>query len=328
MKICIFSKNSIGGSFLDWSIHYLSGQNYYYSSKLQYLIPLVENPISTGNAHKHQKNHPAGAAEVDAYLTDCIARECDLYSMYAAPAQYVDISQTHNVDFLPTNIDLIKNLQADDTAKMFSIFNKQQAAIIHLTGESKIPLYFSATRAVPLSIFDSSKPVSPLESLIEKDNFFFSDSTKYTDIWDLREKLALNRCKQDPETHIPYQHLKLDCQEFWHYGEDVMLRVMNYLGLTLDLTRFCLWKEIYYKWTKIHSRGMIFHYNCEHIVNCIVNNWSYEINLTFEEEVIVQQFLIYKHNLNLKTWQLKKFPSNTKQLHLLLEPNTHPITTY
>ena len=35
--------------------------------------------------------------------------------------------------------------------------------------------------------------------------------------------------------------------------------------------------------------------------------------------------LIYKYGLNLKTWQLEKFPNNTKQLHELLEENIHPI---
>ena len=42
------------------------------------------------------------------------------------------------------------------------------------------------------------------------------------------------------------------------------------------------------------------------------------------QEAIVQHILIYKYNLNLKNWQLKKFPDNTQDLHKLLETNIHP----
>ena len=42
------------------------------------------------------------------------------------------------------------------------------------------------------------------------------------------------------------------------------------------------------------------------------------------QEAFIQRELIYKHNLNLKTFQLEKF-INTQQLHNLLEPNIHPL---
>jgi hypothetical protein len=71
-----------------------------------------------------------------------------------------------------------------------------------------------------------------------------------------------------------------------------------------------------------------FCYNYKHIVDSVVNNWYYQIDLTFEQEVVIQHCLIYQHNLNLKTWELTKFPSNTQDLHKLLEPNIHPITQY
>ena len=61
-------------------------------------------------------------------------------------------------------------------------------------------------------------------------------------------------------------------------------------------------------------------------MDAIVNNWHYEIDLTFEQEVIVQHCLIYQHGLNLKTWQLEQFPRNTRDLHRLLEPNTHTVS--
>jgi hypothetical protein len=68
-----------------------------------------------------------------------------------------------------------------------------------------------------------------------------------------------------------------------------------------------------------------FEYNYKHIVESIVNNWSYPIDLTFDQEIVIQHCLIYHYGLNLKTWQLEKFPNNTQDLHKLLEPNIHPL---
>jgi hypothetical protein len=48
-------------------------------------------------------------------------------------------------------------------------------------------------------------------------------------------------------------------------------------------------------------------------------------NLDFYKEVIIQNALLYKQNLNLKNWQLEKFPANTQDLHKLLEPNIHQL---
>jgi len=52
----------------------------------------------------------------------------------------------------------------------------------------------------------------------------------------------------------------------------------------------------------------------------------FELNLN--QEASIQHVLIYKYDLNLKTWGLEKFPNNTKKLHELLEPNIHKITQY
>ena len=49
---------------------------------------------------------------------------------------------------------------------------------------------------------------------------------------------------------------------------------------------------------------------------------SFELDIM--QEAAIQRELIYKYNLNFKTWQLEKFQS-TRQLHALLEPNIHSL---
>ena len=52
-----------------------------------------------------------------------------------------------------------------------------------------------------------------------------------------------------------------------------------------------------------------------------------KFNLDIVQEATIQHELLYKHNLNLKTWQLEKF-MDSKQLHSLLEPNIyHKLNT-
>ena len=75
---------------------------------------------------------------------------------------------------------------------------------------------------------------------------------------------------------------------------------------------------------------MLFVAYFDKIINYIIEGYELNLdkfNLDLVQEAAIQHELIYKHNLNLKTWQLTKF-TNTRQLHNLLEPNIHPLTTY
>ena len=94
----------------------------------------------------------------------------------------------------------------------------------------------------------------------------------------------------------------------------------------MDPQRFNQWLPIYQQWASRQLKILDFCHEVSHIIDSIVNNWDYQLgDLSFEQEVVIQHYLIYKHNLNLKTWQLEKFPSNTKDLHKLLETNTHSV---
>lgn len=331
MKVCIFSAQSVGGTFLDWSIHFLSGKTHYYSSQLKQHIPLTLNPIASKNAHNHLKNHPDGAE-----LTKLNLEQCDtstgLYSVYTHPIHLRKIAAKNNIKFSKENFSSILKHRDADTSNLFSVCNQYSSKLIHLAGESHIPLYLSTSNRNNFSIV-SGKVQSSDELTDQHDQFFFYNSidqwssNNLTNIWDIREQRALNArpLRAIREYQIPYPHLRIDCRELWHNGVDVINRIMSYLELPIDQQRLSIWKKIYSKWAKVHHQPLSFNYNCQHIVNATINNWNYAIDLTFDQEVIIQHFLIYAHNLNLKTWQLTKFPSNTQDLHKLLETNIHQV---
>ena len=87
------------------------------------------------------------------------------------------------------------------------------------------------------------------------------------------------------------------------------------------------WLLIYNQWKNVHKQKLMFVWYFDTIINNILQGIDFDLirfNLDITQEATIQHFLIYKHNLNFKTWQLIKF-TNTRQLHELLEPNIHPL---
>jgi hypothetical protein len=91
-----------------------------------------------------------------------------------------------------------------------------------------------------------------------------------------------------------------------------------------------MWIKIYADWKKFHYQRLMFCWYFDQIVNYIINGYYMDLsrfNLDIMQEACIQHHLIYQHDLNLKTFNLKKF-YNTQQLHQLLEKNPHPLPQY
>ena len=74
------SPKSVGCTFVDWSVHYLSGKNTFFSVRHNQWLPLIENPLTTDNAHHHKKNHPSGLKNTPSGFVSSEAseKECSL----------------------------------------------------------------------------------------------------------------------------------------------------------------------------------------------------------------------------------------------------------
>jgi hypothetical protein len=106
-----------------------------------------------------------------------------------------------------------------------------------------------------------------------------------------------------------------------------MQDLFDYLEIKIDNERIVYWNTVYLSWRKIHYNRLNFLWCFDKIINYILNDYYMDLTrlkLDIIQEAYIQHELIYKHNLNLKTWQLEKF-TNTQQLHSLLELNTHPL---
>ena len=339
--VCCASPQSFGCTFVDWSIHFLSGQNKFYSTKLDQWIDLSMNPLQTINAHGHRKNHPNGFDETKKTISTLLEKN-GLVSYYPVPLRNPDVAKNLGIEMssmTPDKWQLMIDYRDNDYNQLLKYSESCQAKIIILSlseSETVLPIYFASTRQSEQFLFteNSKKPTTLQDMYDEKDSVFFKDSLEtwrnlgLTNKWDIRERMALSwPIEISPMDRIDYSvdHYWINAQSWWYDGKHEIKDIMAWLELDIDTDRFSQWIPVYEAWQQMQFKILKFIYNYRHITKCIVNNWSYPIDLTFEQEVIIQRCLIYQYGLNLKTWKLEKFPNNTKDLHQLLEPNIHPL---
>ena len=341
--VCVTSPASVGCTFLDWSIHFLSGKDKFYSTKTSDWIPLSTDPILKINAHGHKKNHPSGydvAWKCVNQLTTVSSTE--LLSFYPcllhADLAGKELNIFNNLD--ATKQKQIQQYQQDDYTKMINSFIKSGIKVVYVSINQHNALYTTQCRSWDRLYFSDLVPASLSGAMDHMDRLFFNDSINswehlgLTNIWDRRERAAL--CTRPFNSSILMEDLKINqCAQYchvnteslWYNGKHTIKKIMKFLNIGINEIAWTHWVDVYHKWQQMQLDILEFSINFEHIMHAILNNWYYEMeNLTFEQEVIIQHCLIYRHGLNLKTWQLEKFPSNTQDLHKLLEPNIHLVT--
>lgn len=340
---CITSRGSVGCTFFDWTIHFLSGQQDFYQADQQQWIPLSQDPVLEINAHGHPKNHPGGSIKTQQQILKMHSLPQDkLYSIYPTTHRISYVAKHLGIplDLVgdPENYKKIAKYNNNDFNSLFEFCHQTSTKLIFVGNEPSTQLYHLYARHLETGFLDDSPQNSISDAIEEQNQIFFKNSKKIWEelnliaIWDKREQLALDtrpfHITESNSDKMTFPHLWISVTELWYNGEQAALKMCKYLGLEVDQQRLGTWRHIYAKWQAKQLKLLEFCYSYQHIVDSIVNNWYYEIDLTFEQEVVIQHCLIYQHNLNLKTWQLTKFPSNTQDLHKLLEANIHPLRDY
>lgn len=343
---CVTSTAPIGCTFLDWSIHWLSGQTKFFNVDSGW-GELTSNPVQAINAHGHQRNIPAGMA----LSLDVIARlqsaggellsfyTCPMWADAAASILNLDVNQISNEN--STVFEQIKKYVANDYNKLVNHCLNNHIPVIYVNNDS-LPVYNMFIRSIDRMVFEH-KPASEHELREEFLNVFFNksnqlkwgDTFKKLPAWDQREFIALNirpyeKTNIDTEINIDFskKHFYLSAIDLWLNGENKIIEVLDYLGLNLDNSRYQEWVSVYRTWQKSHLKILQFCWNLDRICNSIINNYYFDLRpykMDLWQEAIVQHIIIYKYRMNFKTWQLAKFPDNAQDLHKLLEPNIHPI---
>lgn len=320
--IAVLTDPAVGGTFLTWSLHFLAGHKKYYRAKIDQWIDLPADPVTSLNAHGFLPNRPINVDSFNLIYSALLNKDTDDFHTI-----YFHNFAGSTVSFDSDAADVISNLKC---SHRIVLFNKHS-----LYGRS-----YKRRSRVSWSRQDPSKKITTDdEALDDFISHFFQDSadlwkkSSLTDIWDLREFLALNLPIDKVVTILPNidfsrDNYMLDTMELYNTFDVTVDNLFDYLGVAIDEDRRMQWNLIYNRWRKLHYDRMLFIWYFDEIVNGIINGHNIDLtrfNLDIVQEASIQQELIYKHNLNLKTWQLEKFTS-TQQLHQLLEPNTHDLS--
>lgn len=309
------SRHSIGLTFLSWSYHWLLGHSHSWNSKLG-LCEMPTNPNTGINAHLFKRNVFSGYQAWLNFLSDNKnnVENCSLYG--SGPGGH---SRESNQEYAAC-------------LKLASLTNP----IIFFVESPDEPWYFLHKRHIEPNQRLSGIEVDMFQHsmLNEFLKTYFNDSIDKFDknIWDIRELIALNfeYLKVDRtylnEIDRSINHLYVDSRDLWYNGESCLHRIFEYLGKTIVPERLEHWRNVYREWQSTQINILQFNWYLPTVVESIVNGYDFDLdflNLTLIQEGVIQGQLIKDYNLNLKCYKLEKFPSNTKDLHLLLEKNTH-----
>lgn len=317
--IAILTDAATGGTFLNWTVHYLSGHTQYWNCNQNQLIPLTDNPITSLNAHNFVPNQPHSLTQFQDIIKS--------------------INLNHHTQFDTIYFHDFRNYNETQQA----IISTQQITnkLIFLTQSSNSVLYhcsYAGRLASGNKWGSNGRYYSPDEKYDDFVDYFFSDSKKIweelalTQVWDKREFIALN-CDytqvRSIKSLLDYSmpHFNVEVFDLWNTFDTLIPTLFKNLELEVDESRFDQWLYVYREWQKLHYSQQRFIWYFEKIINYILNGYSMDLEflkLDICQEAAIQRELIYKHNFNFKTWQLTKF-QNTKQLHELLEPNIHPL---
>ena len=321
MIVGIVTDPMVGGTFLSWTLHFLSGHTEYYSVKSKKWYPLISNPLSGDNAHAFNVNQPNVFDEVISYIDRLMSEKTDTFhTLYY-----------HNLPYLNTP----KEKMQSAIDKTFASSHKR----IVLVNDQHNALYFCKYGARTLS--HKFKNLSQRYNTYDEqhadfiDVFFKESKDSWEDVmkhkWDEREFLSLNLRPFSNTTVSNYidtstPHYWLHTSELWNSFDVTVRDMFKYLETDVDDSRWDSWLSIYSEWRKLHHDRLQFARYFDKIVQNIIDNGDMDLtrfNLDIIREAAIQHALIYRHGLTLKGWGVEKFPDNTKELHTLLEPNIY-----
>lgn len=330
MIVGIITDPGIGGTFLTWTLHYLAGDDEYFYTPNRQWVSLSKNPLTKTNAHNCMINHPSIYSE----FVDCTAL---LTTVPPKSFHTVYFHQLHDLQF---SRKPIKNYNIHEDIQTITAINIVQSIskliVVELPSEQALYMAKFEGRSFGNKINDPSQCYASFEEQYDDffNTYFYNDKLKFNDIdnkWTYREFMSLNIRPFMTNSVIPgidlsKENYYINCFELFNNLDTSIKDIFSFLGLTIADHRYEPWLTVYKEWQLIHYDRMLFCNYFDKIIHSIIHNQYMDLtrfNLDIVREAVIQHVLIYKYGLTLKSWGLEKFPNNTQDLHVLLEPNIY-----
>ena len=320
--VSIITDPAIGGTFLSWSLEYLAGHTNSYSTAEKTYLPLVDNPVQEHNSHVFRPNQFCKSRDV-------IEAIDELSNLPNKHDRKIEVMYMHSVNYY-------SDKHKDWFISLNAVLDSERPVILVRTPKPYV-LYHGLNEKRAFKGMGTGK-VSTQEKNI---NVFFKDAKRtwdelnLTNIYDNREFIALNFRPFDFDEqanlvdtlHNKDNVLNLLAIDVWQNLDNTIYDIMNYIQVDIKSDRYALWLDVYNQWKTLHTKRVMWCWYYDQIIEYILNGYSMDLtrfDLDIYQEATIQHTMMFKYNLNFKTFELNKF-TNTKQLHDLLEPNIHSL---
>ena len=314
MIVGLLGSAGCGGTFLDWSLHYLSGKNNYHFVDINYTdrskiqahheAVVVPSPIKGNTAHLHKKTHPNTESLSDVIDIFKSLPVENLHTFY-----YVDSMKS---DQIMTNHNSIIAGHPDVSFITYKFDHRDIDKVFCLQFE-KTPVISSNMKKLVLE---------------------HSQATELS-VWNMRELLSLHypACVRGQTINeIIVEHKNnfiLEFKDMLNNLDKKILEIFEFLDLRVDSLRWESWLDNYHVWKK--GNNLEFFRDLDLILHNIVSDVVQDLDvyqMSFAKETVISSKLLYEHNKCLRSYGLEKIPENTRAWHDILEENIyHPLTT-
>jgi hypothetical protein len=303
---------NLGSHFLIWSIHHLSSQKKYYRQQGQSIETIPPNPLIDNTAHKMFTNH-------------CRS----IQSCQDTVEILSDSTNLNHIKFTPKkktieecNVEVLK-CHSLMTANGIKVVNTTCNGLQHLIAFLRFSYQVANWQSNIDQVKEHCKHYWP---------HFFNNPEIYLDnltSWhDIREGVAFNLRPNDlirssPERingemilHYKFEDLLLD-------GKVTIEKILKFLDLPYSDQILDDWCHIHTKWSIDLKHYIYFCNDIHEIVNNIVLERPMELvkyKMDVLKEGVLLHFLMFQHNLNLKT-KIETLPTNTLEISKLLGKN-------
>ena len=303
--------DTLNVDILAWTLYYLTGQSHYYYYGFGYWFTIEDDPLN----RILQTDRCIVEVEYDG--SSVIEEFTEQLSSLKAENDYP------GVKLILTRLSYENKLNTE----VVDLMKKECDKVIVISSFGESTLY-------------SNKLNKELEFMVDDfmETYFADSKAGWEDVsnspWDRREYIALNFrpfVALNPELAYDLStlnHTKLTYSDVYENLDTKIRDIFSFIGYDIDESKFENWENIYDEWRRSVKDIVSWNRDFKKIVKDIVDGEDTDLtiyNLDILRESAILHELLYKHNLNIKSYGLEELPKNTKEIHELLEPNFHPL---
>jgi len=307
MIVIFTAMDEVGCTFLNWSFHWLSGDEYSWQNKKSSWVKLPSNPLTKHNAHLFEKNCYGSLEDwkktIDTFMGfNSKKKDFTFFGMchegYQSKIKFALAKE-------------IKTIFLGCDYQRFRIYNRTESSVF----QSKRQLYLDLVKNIK-NYFHTVPKIKTLVDSPAKARNFLSLSLRHLKQVNEFQLIQKENFKSDKN------FLFLNLRNFLSDGKGSLEGVFDFLGRKVNRNRLDQWMSIHAKWKKLLLPTLNFYDDLPVILTSIISGDDYPLKkykLNIFTEAIIQYELMKQHHDRLLISDLNKFPDNTKDLTPLLK---------